>query len=171
MFIDETGFKLSPSVEHTWSRRGQTPTVKRSLKRDKLNVIGAVTSSGQFLSRTHTGNVTQAQIAQFLSHVLDWVEGPILVVWDGARIHNVSNAIARFMASSYGERILECIKLPAYAPELNPVELAWRWLKSQGIGNRSPSSLDELKKLWRKARQRFKNQVDVLALISHALGA
>lgn len=60
---------------------------------------------------------------------------------------------------------IECIKLPAYAPELNPTELAWRWLKSQGIGNRSPQSLDELKALWRKAKQKFKKQVDVLALI------
>lgn len=171
VFIDETGFKLSPSVEHTWARRGHTPVVKRSLRRDKLNVIGAVTNSGQFLSKTHEGNVKQTQIAQFLSHVLDWVAGPLIVVWDGARIHNVSNAVAKFMESSYGGRILECIKLPPYAPELNPVELAWRWLKSQGVGNRSPSSLKELKQLWRKARRKFKTQVDVLALIRHALGA
>lgn len=152
MFIDETGWKLSPSVEHTWGKRGQTPVVKRSLRRDKLNVIGAVTDSGQFLS-----------------HVLDWVQGPIMVIWDGARIHNISNAVAKFMERSYGQRVLECIKLPAYAPELNPTELAWRWLKSQGIGNRSPQSLDELKALWRKAKQKFKKRVDVLALIRHAL--
>ena len=129
-----------------------------------------MTSCGQFLSRTHTGRVKQPQIAQFLSHVLDWVAGPIIVVWDSARIHNVSNAVAEFLATRYGARVLECIKLPAYAPELNPVELAWRWLKSQGIGNRGPSSLADLKTLWRKARQKFKTQVDVLALIRHALG-
>ena len=169
MFIDETGWKLSPSVEHTWGKRGQTPVVTRSLRRDKLNVIGAVTNSGQFISQTHTGSVTQKEIARFLSHVLDWVQGPIMVIWDSARIHNISNAVAKFLESSYGQRVLECIKLPAYAPELNPAELAWRWLKSQGIGNRSPQSLDELKVLWRKAKQKFKKRVDVLALIRHAL--
>ena len=143
MFIDETGFARSPSVEHTWARRGQTPTIKRSLRRDRLHVIDAVTGSGQFLSRTHTTHMRQPQIAQFLAHVLDWVAGPIIVVWDGARIHNVSNAIARFMSMRYGARVLECIKLPAYAPELNPAELAWRWLKSQGISNRSPSPMSD----------------------------
>lgn len=107
MFIDETGWKLSPSVEHTWGRRGQTPVVKRSLRRDKLKVIGAVTNSGQFISQTHTGSVTQKEIARFLSHVLDWVQGPIMVIWDGVRIHNISNAIAKFMGSNYGQRVLD----------------------------------------------------------------
>jgi len=169
VFLDETGFKLSPSVEHTWAKRGQTPIIKRSLNRHKFNVIGAVTSSGQFVSKTHSGYITQKEVAQFLSHVLDWVDGQIIVVWDGARIHNVSNAIAKFLDSNYGQRIIECIKLPAYAPELNPAELAWRWLKSQGIGNRCPQTLAELKRLWRNARKRFKKEVDILALIRHAL--
>lgn len=36
VFIDETGWKLSPSVEHTWENVGrQTPVVKRSFRRDK----------------------------------------------------------------------------------------------------------------------------------------
>ena len=65
--------------------------------------------------------------------------------------------------------MLECIKLPAYAPELNPAELAWRWLKSQDIGNRSSRALDELKVLWRKTKQMLKKRIDVLALIRHAL--
>ena len=98
--------------------------------------------------------------------------GDLLVCGDRADARALAHVPhARVREGGYGARVIECVKLPPYAPELNPVELAWRWLKSQGIGNRSPGSLDDLKRLWRKARQKFKTQVDVLALIKHALGA
>ena len=35
--------------------------------------------------------------------------------------------------------------LPSYAPELNPVEHLWAWLKRHALANFSPHSLHELK--------------------------
>ena len=34
--------------------------------------------------------------------------------------------------------------LPAYAPELNPVEYLWAWLKRHALGNFCPDTLAEL---------------------------
>jgi transposase len=34
--------------------------------------------------------------------------------------------------------------LPAYAPELNPVEYLWAWLKRHALANFCPETLDEL---------------------------
>ena len=34
--------------------------------------------------------------------------------------------------------------LPAYAPELNPVERLWRWLKSHGLSNRVYRNVEHL---------------------------
>jgi transposase len=35
--------------------------------------------------------------------------------------------------------------LPPYAPELNPVEYLWAWLKRHALANFCPDTLDELK--------------------------
>ena len=35
--------------------------------------------------------------------------------------------------------------LPAYAPELNPVEYLWAWLKRHALANFCPANLHELK--------------------------
>ena len=143
--------------------------IKRFLSREKINIIGALTTSGQFISRTYDCTVKQVQIARFLRQLLDHVEGKLIVVWDGSRTHNLSNCVQEVLESRYGQRILECVKLPSYAPELNPMELGWRWMKSQGIGNRCPRNKKELKALWKPTRARFKKEIDISAMIYHAL--
>lgn len=160
---------MRPTVLKTWAKKGQTPRVNQSINRTKINIIGALTTKGQFISQSHECNVTQKEMARFLRHVLDWTTGKLLVVWDNARHHIISNEIKEVLKSSYGQRIIECVRLPKYAPELNPVELCWKWLKSQGIGNRCPKNKKDLKQLWRKVRHRFKSLVDAPALVRHCL--
>lgn len=48
------------------------------------------------------------------------------MVWDGAAIHR-SEAVKVFLKEKLGRIHLE--RLPAYSPELNPVELVWSHLK------------------------------------------
>jgi transposase len=44
--------------------------------------------------------------------------------------------------------------LPAYSPDLNPVEYLWAWLKSHALANFCPRSLAELKTT---ARNKLRN--------------
>jgi transposase len=63
-----------------------------------------------------------------------------MVVWD-----NHSSHLARDVTGwSDGEQSwLEIVQLPAYAPELNPVELLWKIVKDE-IANRAFRSINEL---------------------------
>jgi len=54
------------------------------------------------------------------------------VIWDGAPIHR-SRIVQDYVASTSGRIVVE--RLPAYAPELNPVEYMWGNLKTHQIGN------------------------------------
>ena len=58
--------------------------------------------------------------------------GKIMILWDGAPIHR-SVLVKSFIASTRGRILIE--RLPAYAPELNPVEYMWGHLKIHEIGN------------------------------------
>ncbi|WP_235514549.1 transposase, partial [Deinococcus sp. Leaf326] len=53
-----------------------------------------------------------------------------------------AKAVQTFVASH--ER-LSLVYLPPYAPELNPIELVWAYVKRNVLGNFCASNLDELK--------------------------
>lgn len=56
----------------------------------------------------------------------------MLIIWDGAPIHR-SLLVKNYLASTQGRIVIE--PLPAYAPELNPVEYMWGHLKTHEIAN------------------------------------
>lgn len=66
---------------------------------------------------------------------------PLLILWDGARPHH-SRLVRDYADSTDGH--IEISFLPPYAPELNPVEYLWGWLKRHALANFCPDTLDEL---------------------------
>lgn len=64
----------------------------------------------------------------------------LLVIWDGASIHR-SQTVKAFLGGKAGRVHLE--RLPAYSPELNPVELLWSHLK-RSLKNQVFTTLDQL---------------------------
>ena len=74
---------------------------------------------------------------QLLRHI----PGKLLIVWDGLPGHR-SRAVWDFVQQQRGRLCLEF--LPAYAPELNPVEYLWGHLKHHELPNVCAKNLSEL---------------------------
>ena len=68
----------------------------------------------------------------FIRHLQRHLKERILIIWDGAAIHR-SRLVSDYLASTKGRVRAE--RLPAYAPDLNPVEYMWAHLKSHEIAN------------------------------------
>lgn len=115
----------------TWGRKGQTPVLQETFGWESLSLIAGLTWKG-FLFRLHAGSIQSEQVVAFLQVLLRHLSGPLLVVWDGAPIHR-SARVRDFAAGTVGRLVLE--RLPAYAPELNPVEYLWGHLKEHELGN------------------------------------
>ena len=115
----------------TWAPRGQTPVLRETFNWDKLSVIAGLTL-WQFYFRIYEGSINGERAAEFLHALLRHVPGKLLVIWDGAAIHR-SQCVKAVLTASAGRLWLE--KLPAYAPELNPVEYLWAHLKEHQIAN------------------------------------
>ena len=47
-FLDETGFSSEPNLRRTYGLKGETPVVKTTGQRQKVNVISAVNAQGAF---------------------------------------------------------------------------------------------------------------------------
>jgi transposase len=134
-------------VRRTWAPRGQTPVVyQRTRCTDKLSGVGGLSISprrkriGLYLHWYRGGNITQDEIIAYLRDVLRHLRGRIILVWDRIQTHR-SHAVYAFLAR---HPRLQIELLPPYAPELNPAEAVWSYLKYGRLANHGVFELDEL---------------------------
>jgi transposase len=99
-------------------------------------------------------------VVDFLKHLLRQVAGKLLVVWDGAMIHRC-RAVQQFLSEGAAKR-LQLLPLPGYAPELNPVEGVWCWLKRVALANVCCHDVDELRYELRLALSKLRYRSHVL---------
>ena len=91
--------------------------------------------------RLHDGTVRSPEIVAFLRHLRRHVRGRALLIWDGLLSHRSAQTRDHIARQS---RWLRVVRLPAYAPELNPVEGLWAWLKQERLANLAEVGLDRL---------------------------
>lgn len=152
MYLDEVGFSLKGVRRQTWSPRGVTPLVKLRANWEKLSTIGGMASDGRFFQHTKSGAIRSADVLSFFRHLLRHIQGEMVVVLDNAGIHRAKNVQA-FV--ELHER-LSLVFLPPYAPELNPIELVWAYVKRNRLGNFCARSMSVLKERLVTAWQRVR---------------
>src|SRR4029077_14233741 len=168
VFLDESGFMLTPTVRRTWAPQGQTPRLSCWDRRDRLSAISGITISPQrvrlnfyFTLLPDNTNVTAADVVAFLRQLKDQLGGPFTVIWDGSPVHSRSTVVRRYLAK-HPEIVAET--LPSYAPELNPDEGVWGWTKYGRLANLAAPNTAEL-------RQRLYQEFAVLKKNRHLLNS
>jgi transposase len=148
VFLDESGFGLTPSVRRTLAPRGQTPVLPCWDRRDKFAAISCITLSPwagrpglyfQLLPLNQT--VHAAEVVAFLKALRRQLRGPFTVVWDRHGIHRKSRLVQAFLAK-HSEVVAE--DFPGYMPDLNPDESVWSWTKYGRLSNLAAWDADEL---------------------------
>lgn len=86
------------------------------------------------------------------------LHAPLIVVWDNLNTH-ISAAMREFVAAHH--EWLTVVRLPAYAPELNPVEGVWANLK-KGLGNLAAHSVDHLAQIVRSRLKAAQYRPDLI---------
>jgi len=149
VFVDEVGSSLKGVVGTTWAPTSQTPEVAHCCKWDKLSTIGGISFDGQVLTQTYPHSIRKEQVVAFLNHLARSIPGNLLVIWDGAPIHR-AKVVKDYLANEESRRI-SLLSLPPYAPECNPVEWLWAWVKKSFFANLCAKSLDDLRSAWCRA--------------------
>jgi transposase len=167
VWIDEAGFYLLPAVVRTYAPCGATPILRAPLSYDHVSAISAITPAGQLLLHMQEAAYHGPEVVRFLEHVLRHIPGKVLILWDGASIHH-GQAIKGFLAAGGAKRIhLE--RLPGYAPELNPDEGIWQYLKQVELKNVVCHNCTELRAELRLATARLRQKRYVITgCIKHA---
>jgi transposase len=140
IFIDESGVSERPTRVKTWAPRGATPTLQFHFNWHQLSLIAGMHVRGMCF-RLPDGSIAKEEVVAFLQGLLAHFRRPLLIIWDNSRPHR-SRLVRDYVASTQGRIQLQF--LPGYAPELNPVEFLWSWLKRHALANYCPDSFAEL---------------------------
>src|SRR5437763_305032 len=135
-------------------RGGQTPVLQYHFNWKTLSAMAGVTW-WNFYCRLFPGAIRSPQIIEFLMHLLRHIPGKLLIVWDGLPGHR-SGAVWDFVRQQKGCLWLEF--LPAYAPELNPVEYLWSHWKQHELPNFCPATFGQLSHYARQALRRMRRR-------------
>jgi transposase len=112
-----------------------------------------------FYFQLFPGSIRSPQVIAFLEHLLRHIRGPLLVVWDGLSSHR-SKVVREFVRQQKGRLWLEF--LPAYAPELNPVEYLWGYWKQHELPNLCPEDYAELSYEAKQALRRMRRRPSLI---------
>jgi len=165
VFIDETGFMLVPTVRRTYAPRGQTPAHRTGDPHGRISGAGAIAVSPardrirlRYALLADQVNFRGPSVVQFLQDTRSELGGPMTIVWDQIPIHECAH-VSAFMAA-HPDVVAEAF--PPSAPELNPADGIWRYIKYGRLANYTPYEMDELRGSVVKELDRLKETPDLL---------
>ena len=108
-----------------------------------------------FYFRLYPGAIKGPQVVDFLKALVRHIDGPLLIVWDRLSAHR-SGLVRDHVVSLGGHIHIEY--LPAYAPELNPVEYIWGYWKQHELPNVCPKDYWQLGQEARRTLRRMRRR-------------
>lgn len=138
---------MAPLVRRTWMPKGNTPILKQQTRSyKKVSAIAAICINPtrdqvHLYFRFHADeNINTNRAIAFLKQLLKQLQTPVVLIWDRLLVHR-SVKMRQFIEKT---KNLWMYFLPPYAPELNPVEPVWGYLKHNPLANFTPSDLKQL---------------------------
>ena len=141
-YFDESGFSLTPEVPYAWQEEGETIEIP-SQRSKRLNVLGFCNKQLDFHSTTVQGWVDSEVVIDCFDRFCDQINKPTTVLVDNASMH--TSAAFSDRLAGWAERGLTVKHLSAYSPELNLIEIIWRFIKYQWLPLSAYSSFTNLK--------------------------
>lgn len=138
---------------------------QRGRHTEKISIIGAVAclasgGSNKFLFRLHRNqNITKTHVRRFLAQLRGYFAGNrhIIILWDRLNSHRSANVI------DYARTHHMTIEFfPSYAPELNPAEYAWGYMKMNPLANYAPHDTRELAGKSRRAGRKLQRAPTII---------
>jgi transposase len=163
---------MAPLVRRTWAPAGETPKIKHKTRsHKKISAVGAIAvrhtgRRPRMMFRLLEGQNANSQIfVQFLTQLLQNIDGHIIVIWDRLVAHR-SKVVNRWLEKNIR---IETEFFPPYAPELNPVEYLWSYLKMNGLANLAATDLDQLYRESKNSLCDIRRKKDILkSFIDHS---
>lgn len=117
-------------MTQVWAKTGSRPRMVKQVEYKNRYVVGSVDPLTGDSVGTVVSKLTTEAMSEFLAKLAASLDPDVhvVLVWDGAGFHR---AKALEVPGS-----ITLLFLPPYAPELNPMERVWLWMKDHDLSNR-----------------------------------
>jgi len=171
VFEDESGISLTPPVRRTWAPKGQTPVIRTPFNWKRMSMAAALIYApdgtwATVMFGAQPGAYNDKSLIRFIRQLRRQLGGDkVTLVWDGLPSHR-SRRMRTFLDAQRSWLVTE--KLPAYAPELNPVEALWGNLKGTELANLCVDTIAETEYCARRGVRRIRREEDlVFSFLQH----
>lgn len=141
-YYDESGVSLTPMIPYGWQARGETEQLPSSRSK-RLNILGFYTHNNQFEATTIEGSVNSECVIDCFDRFCEQTEKETVIIVDNAPTHTSRAFKARLPI--WAEKGMRIKYLPTYSPELNIIEILWRFIKYQWLSLSAYQSYKQLK--------------------------
>lgn len=130
-YFDASGFCLAPYLPYAWQEHGDPLSLKASTHNKRLNVLGLLNRRNEIDAYTFEEKVDTHTIIACFDDFCRQVSKKTVIVLDNASVHT---------SKAFQDKIpvwkvhnIEIFYLPPYSPELNLIEILWRFMKYEWI--------------------------------------
>jgi hypothetical protein len=147
VFFDESGISLIPPVRRTWSLRGRTPILRHRMAWKRASMAAALGyhpdgTKARLCFHLQVDSYDTDSLIRVLEQLAAFYQGQrVVLLWDGLSSHWSHKMRAHLNEQRHW---LQVERLPAYAPELNPVEYLWANLKGAELANYAGDTVAEV---------------------------
>jgi transposase len=133
-YCDEAGFTQAHPNRSAWTPVGEchASTAQRG---KRLNVVGALLSSGELFTAKLWQTMTAMLFVGFLGLLMAHVGKPLVVILDNASVHKAKEIEP--LLKVLEAQGLKLYFLPPYSPELNRIEKLWHKMKYEWMAFKS----------------------------------
>jgi len=127
-FYDESGFSLGANIPYCWQKKGD-PLLIPSFKSKPLHVLGFLKRDNTFHFYLADGRIDSRTVVAVFEDFISTLEGPkkSVIVLDNASSHR--SAYFEANKRRWQEQNVVLCPVSTYSPELNVIEILWRFVK------------------------------------------
>ena len=126
-YFDGSGFCLTPSIPYAWQPIGSVIEVPTSTHNQRINILGFLTRHNALVPYVIEGRVDTAVVIACFEQFSQQLNKRAYVFLDNASVQK-SRAFIQHIPQ-WVKRGLIIKYLPPYSPELNLIEILWRFIK------------------------------------------
>lgn len=141
-FGDASHFSTVPNVPYAWQTK-EDPVLLPSVRSKSLSVLGLMSPCSKLFQRTYEGSINSQIMIDFLDEFCESITKKTVIVLDNAPIHK--SKIFTEKIKEWEQQDLIIYFIPPYSPELNLIEILWRFVKYQWLKFEAFTSFNNLK--------------------------
>lgn len=129
-YFDASGFCFTPYLPYAWQEKGETITLESGPSK-RLNVLGFLSKNNALQAYTRLGSVDSDVVVRCINDFCKDIDKKTVVVMDNSPMH--TSETFQENIPLWKEKEFDIFYLPKYSPELNIIEMLWRFIKYEWI--------------------------------------